>query len=250
MAAAQDNNEDFSENVPVKRSLVITGLSPATTLHSVAKVLRGGMIWEMFLRKRQSAAHVSFVDPIAAEKFLEFAQTNDIYIQGKKVSGSVWFTRMASNNLQVTVDWDDQQRWIRPHMANQIAFSGLTRNLVIRFVREDWTAQSIRDDLDHIHQLEIIDIFFRNGHAFISLNSIQHALTARTCMKSRMKYKRWRIEGWADDCAQPLPHVLVKQLQYPLPVQSVTFRQNRFAALYPGTEESQESLDLMDFSGC
>ncbi|KAJ9607792.1 hypothetical protein H2200_007871 [Cladophialophora chaetospira] len=232
MAAAQVDEQEFNENTTVRRSLVITGLSGATTLHSVAKVLRGGMILEMYLRKRYSAAHVSFVDPVAAEKFFEFAQTNEIYIQGKKVM----------------VDWDQNQRWIKPNMANRIAFSGLTRNLCIRFAKEEWTAQAIRDDLDHIHQLEIVDIFFRNGHAYISLNSIQHALTARTCMYSRLKYKRWKIDCWPDDCAQPLPNPPVKQPQYSLHVPSATARLNRFAALYQGSEESQESIDLMDFS--
>ena len=40
----------------------------------------------MYLRPRFSAAHVSFVDPVAAEKFFDFAQANEIYIQGKRVS--------------------------------------------------------------------------------------------------------------------------------------------------------------------
>ena len=75
----------YNENTHTKRSLLISGLSPVTTLHSIAKVLRGGAILEMYIRFRDASAHVSFVDPVAAEKFLEYAQANDIYIQGKKV---------------------------------------------------------------------------------------------------------------------------------------------------------------------
>jgi hypothetical protein len=152
--------------------------------------------------------------------------------------------------VQVTVSWDRQQRYIKPNLANLIAFSGLTRNLVIRFASEEWTAQSIREDLDHIHQLEIVDLFFRNGHAYISLNSIQHALMARTCMHSQLKYKRLKIDSWPDDCAQPLSLPPPKQPPYLLPVQPAAVCQNRFAPLYSGSEESQEAPDLIQFSDC
>ncbi|KIW66349.1 hypothetical protein PV04_05685 [Phialophora macrospora] len=229
---SQEYGDACSESPAVKRSLVITGLSPTATLQRVAKVLKGGAILQMYLSKRSCSAHVSFVDPIAAECFLEYAQTNEIYIQGKKVA----------------VSWDSQQRYIKPKMANLIAFSGLTRNLVIRFAREEWTAQGIREDLDHIHQLEIVDLFFRNGHAYISLNSIQHALTARTCMHSQLKYKRLKIDSWPDDCAQPLPLPALKQPPYLLPVLPTAGPQNRYAALYSGSEESQQSQDLLQFS--
>ncbi|ETI27460.1 hypothetical protein G647_09650 [Cladophialophora carrionii CBS 160.54] len=222
---AQETENACSENTTDKRSLVITGLPPATTLQRVAKLLKGGAILQMYLSKRHCSAHVSFVDPISAESFLEYAQTNEIDIQGKKL----------------TVSWDDQQRFIKPHLANLIAFSGLTRNLVIRFAKEEWTAQDIREDLEHIHQLQIVDLFFRNGHAYLSLNSIQHALTARTCMHSQLKYKRLKIDSWPDDCAQPLPDPPIKQPQYLLPVQPAAVHRNRFTPLYPGTEENQEA---------
>jgi hypothetical protein len=124
-------------------------------------------------------------------------------------------------------------------MANRIAGSGLTRNLVIRFAKDDWTASSIREDLDHIHQLEIIDIFFRNEHIYISLNSIHHAQVARSCMNSRLKYKRMKIGHWPDDCAQPLPRSPVKQPKNPLTFRSATFPGNSFELLYQETEDDE-----------
>ncbi|EXJ58054.1 hypothetical protein A1O7_05477 [Cladophialophora yegresii CBS 114405] len=228
----QEDESACSDNITGRRSLVLTGLPPDTTLQRLAKLLKGGAILQMHLSKRHDSAHVSFVDPIAAESFLEYVQTNEIYIQGKKVTAS----------------WDKQQRFIKPYLAKLIAFSGLTRNLVIRFAKEEWTAQSIREDLEHIHQLEIVDSFFRNGHAYLSLNSIQHALTARTCMHSQLKYKKLRIDSWPDDCAQPLPNATIKQPQYLQPVQPAAVHRNRFAPLYPGNEESQESLNLIHSS--
>ena len=132
-------------------------------------------------------------------------------------------------------------------MANRITCSGLTRNLVIRSAREEWSAKDIRDDLDHIHQLQIVDLFFRNGNVYISLNSIQHALTAKSCMNSRLKYRKTKIACWPDDCAQPLP-LLFKQPRPPAPLPPPRGFENRFEVLYQETEETNSSEDLMDFS--
>lgn len=93
-------------------------------------------------------------------------------------------------------------------MANKIA-NGSTRNLVVRGVGGKLTAAQIRDHLDHIHNLVVVDINFQNGDAYISTNSIHNALFARTCMMSRTAYKGLRIEYFPDECAAPLPRVKV-----------------------------------------
>jgi hypothetical protein len=95
------------------------------------------------------------------------------------------------------------------HVSNKIA-SGATRNLVVRGVAGKLTAAQIRDHLDHIHNLVVVDISFRNGDAYISTNSIHNALFARTCMMSRTAYKGLRIEYYPDDCAAPIPHPAIK----------------------------------------
>lgn len=75
-----ENHED--------RSIVLRGLSPFTTLADIAKVVRGGLVLNVFLRPRDRTAHVSFVDPIAAEKFIIHSKRSDIYIKGKRVCKS------------------------------------------------------------------------------------------------------------------------------------------------------------------
>ena len=85
--------------------------------------------------------------------------------------------------------------------------NGATRNLVVRGAAGKLTAAQITDHLDHIHNLVVVDIAFRNGDAFISTNSIHNALFARTCMMSRTAYKGLRIEYTADECAGPIPHL-------------------------------------------
>ncbi|KIW91859.1 uncharacterized protein Z519_07829 [Cladophialophora bantiana CBS 173.52] len=217
-----EEQAEVSRNRHVKRSLAITGLSPVTTLHSVAQVLKGGDIFQMHIRYRNCSAHVSFVDPAAAHSFLRYAQTNDIYIQGKKV----------------TVAWDhNRQSWMRPSLAKCIESLRATRNLVIRYVGPNMTADSIREDLDHIHGLEVVNLFFEDGHAYISLNSIRSALTARNCMLSRLKYKRLKIAFYPDECAQPLPPASISPSQKLSDFRPAGIsHQNRFEVL----DESQE----------
>lgn len=77
--------EECYENNHEDRSIVLRGLAPSTTLADIAKVIRGGLVLNMFIRPRERTAHVVFVDPIAAEKFLIYSKRSDIYIKSKRV---------------------------------------------------------------------------------------------------------------------------------------------------------------------
>ena len=73
-----------------------------------------------------------------------------------------------------------------------------------------FTSDQIRDHLDHIHNLVVVDITFKHGDAYISTNSIHNALFAKTCMMSRTLYKGHRIDWYPDECAAPLPRPSAK----------------------------------------
>lgn len=101
--------------------------------------------------------------------------------------------------------WADRQFQLNNHIANKIA-NGATRNLVIHSaVEKGMTEQQIRDDMEHIHNLIVIDVVFRSGSAYVSMNSVHNALFARTCMMSRSTYKGCKIEFYRDECDVPLP---------------------------------------------
>jgi len=74
---------DYYENNHGDRSLTVKGLSPFATLADVLKHVKGGPILNIF--KRSRSAHISFVDPVAAEKFLIYSKHADLYIRGKRV---------------------------------------------------------------------------------------------------------------------------------------------------------------------
>jgi hypothetical protein len=109
-----------------------------------------------------------------------------------------------ANAVQIEVRWNDRQFHLPNHVANKISI-GATRNIVIRGAVGKLTAEGIREDLDHIHNLVVVDITFKGFDAFISTNSVHNALFARTCMMSRTGYKGLRIEWYPDECATPLP---------------------------------------------
>ncbi|KAF9765492.1 hypothetical protein IL306_002217 [Fusarium sp. DS 682] len=104
-------------------------------------------------------------------------------------------------------------------MSGQVAHhirKGGSRNFVIRKRDPNLTAQSIRDDLEHIHNLHVINIAFEKDNCFISTNAVHGAIYARTCLQSRSEYKTSRIEWCADECAQPLQY-LPSEIQDPAP---------------------------------
>ena len=143
------------------------------------------------------------------------------------------------------------------HVANKIGI-GATRNLVIRNVNPKITEESIREDLNHIHNLIVIGISLQDGDMFIELNSIHNALFARTCMMSRLTYKGMKIEWYPDECAQPLPkaqYLFRRENRASSPAQKPIAAPNRFQMLCMDTtedgssdEEAQTKTTLSDLS--
>ena len=127
--------------------------------------------------------------------------------------------------------------------------SGATRNVIIRNIHSSITEERIRDHLDHIHNIVVISVSFENGDAYISLNSINNSLFARTCMMSRLTYKGMKIEWYPDECSQPLPkiqHAPKKENLPPPQPKKFTSAMNRFQMLNmdnDGTEDSSEETD-------
>ncbi|KAH9877440.1 hypothetical protein IAQ61_002806 [Plenodomus lingam] len=210
-------------HVPVhdQRTVLITDLPERTTHKDLADIVRGGRLLDIFLRNDRSAT-ISFVE--GAAEFLAYAKRTDIYLHTKRLK----------------FRWSDRQFHVPSHVANKIANSGATRNLVVRGVATKLTADQIRDHLDHIHNLVVVDIYFKNGDAYISTNSVHNALFARTCMMSRTVYKGLRIEYYPDECAQPLPRLDTRVRP---PIRHETTKAipivNQYALL--GTESDEES---------
>lgn len=149
-------------------------------------VIKGGKLLSVNMRSERSAT-VSFLG--SAADFLTWTKRNDIYLHTKRVE----------------VKWADRQFRLNAHIGNKIA-NGATRNILIHSALEKGlTEPRIRDDMEHIHGLVIIDVAFRGSDAYVSMNSIHNALFARTCMMSRTTYKGCKIEFVRDECDVPLP---------------------------------------------
>lgn len=81
----EQEEEDFCDTKRNNRSVVLKSISPFTTTADVLAVIRGGAVLNIYLRPQQRTAHVAFVEPNAAEKFLIHSKRTDIYIRGKRV---------------------------------------------------------------------------------------------------------------------------------------------------------------------
>lgn len=67
-----------------KRTIEITGFSPATSLKEVVAHVKGGMIVEAY-RCNDRVVRLSFLHGVDAEAFYTYAKHNDIYINNKRV---------------------------------------------------------------------------------------------------------------------------------------------------------------------
>ena len=147
-----------------------------------------------------------------------------------------------ANLSQLEFRWNDRQFHVPSHVSNKIA-NGASRNLVVRGAAGKFNEDQIRDHLDHIHNLVVVDINFKNGDAYISTNSIHNALFARTCMMSRTMYKGLRIDWYTDECAAPLPrpnHLRARTSAQSVPMKPVPIV-NRYTLLDTGSDLDSDS---------
>ncbi|KAH7127695.1 hypothetical protein EDB81DRAFT_846505 [Dactylonectria macrodidyma] len=203
------------------RTIFLYNLTEGVTHSDITTAIRGGQLLDVFLRHRDRTASVSFVYGEDAKAFYARARHHDLYIKNRKVE----------------LRWADRQFTVPSHVAHKITV-GATRNLVIHNCDPNHTEESIRDDLEHIHNLVVIHIDFVRGDCFISTNSIHNAMFARTCMMSRVKYRGSRIQWAADECAQPLAQVQVSRRNSTLAAktQPTNRMANRFQLLNLGNE--------------
>ncbi|KAI1132940.1 hypothetical protein F5Y10DRAFT_229759 [Nemania abortiva] len=219
-----------------KRTVTLCGLPPFTTLGDVTGVVRGGQLLDVFLRNVEHTASVSFVREDDATRFYEHARKNDIYIKNKRVF----------------IKWADRHFILPGHVANKIA-AGATRNLIIRRCGAHHTEDSVREDLEHIHNLIVVKVEFVGGSCYIKTNSVHNAMFARTCMMSRATYKGSKIEWDIDECDQPF-EVVQKASTKPLPHRgpsaksTVAGTRNRFDMLRIDDDDNNESDDKFDTS--
>ncbi|KFY92403.1 hypothetical protein V498_04961 [Pseudogymnoascus sp. VKM F-4517 (FW-2822)] len=179
-----------------RRTILLSNLPEATTHADVTDAVKGGMLLDIFLRSQDRAASVSFLDGNAANDFFRYAKRNDLYIRGKRVA----------------ISWSDRHFTLANHVAHKIGM-GATRNIVIRSASTRHTDESIREDLDHIHNLVVVSIKFVDRDAHVSTNSVHNAMFARTCMMSRSKYKGCKIEWDFDECAASIPVLKPRPVQ-------------------------------------
>ncbi|OGM40741.1 hypothetical protein ABOM_010909 [Aspergillus bombycis] len=230
----RDDYDDSSRNSgssiasTPQRTILLRGLPDRVTHRDVVEALKGGALLHIHLRTRERMASISFVEEANAQEFIQHAKSHGVYIAGKRVE----------------ISWNDRQFYLPPFVRAKIN-NGASRNLVLYNVHPNVTEWLIRKDLDHIHNLIVITIKFKNGNAYISTNSVHNALFARSCMMSRLTYKGMRIAFYPDECAEPLTKVangLKKESQVPSK-KSVSVL-NRFQLLsLDGAEEDETDHD-------
>jgi len=205
------------------RSLVFRGLSPNTELLDITSVIRGGAILGIHLKSKDKTAHVSFVESSAAHEFYVWAKRNDIYIKDKRI----------------TVEWDEKQSFIPPYLARQIEANRASRNLLVRFVTPEMKPDVIRTALEYIHHLRIVDIKPEGHHIVVRTNGISNAITAKTCMMSRLRYMNTGVEYWPDECAEvPLPPIRRSYDRKPLLAKDEAIaHKNRFELLVDNSDD-------------
>ncbi|KAF7548827.1 hypothetical protein G7046_g8536 [Stylonectria norvegica] len=212
-SSQESGHESLQDTKNALRSVQLLNLAEGVTHADITKAVRGGQLVDLYLRRRDRTATVSFVRGQDASAFYDHAQTHGLFVKRKRVGKTdKYLDATLLIDCQVDLRWAERQFNIHGHVAYKIQAGG-SRNFVIRRCDPNHTEQSIREDLEHIHNLVVIRIDFVKGDCFISTNSVHNAMFARTCMMSRTKYRGSRFDWVADECAEPLVYMPLSQLQ-------------------------------------
>ncbi|KAL9050250.1 MAG: hypothetical protein Q9162_006752 [Coniocarpon cinnabarinum] len=171
-----------------RHTVSITNLPADVSHKEITSIVRGGRLVEVWIRRVDRIAAVTFETAVSASNFIAFGKNMTLTLRGHKVE----------------IGWSGRQFDINPQLRGKLS-KGHSRNLVIRGAAQVLTEQKIRHDMDHIHNLVIIAVVVQPQDVFISTNSISAAQFAQTCMRSRREYKPFRIEWYPDECNEPLP---------------------------------------------
>ena len=79
-----------------QRTVVAKNLHERTTHKDITDFVRGGTLLDIYLRSNDKTASISFVEGQHAFNFMSYVKRNDIYVHGKRVSGtphSFWVHR-------------------------------------------------------------------------------------------------------------------------------------------------------------
>ncbi|KXS94686.1 hypothetical protein AC578_10367 [Pseudocercospora eumusae] len=215
-------------NAAPLRTLYLSGFAPNTTYRDLLTVIKGGKLLNINMRSERSAT-VTFAD--GAADFLAWVKRHDIYLHSKRID----------------FKWADRQYHLNNHIQNKLA-NGATRNILIRSaVEKGFTEAQIRADMDHIHNLIVIDVTFKAGNAYVATNSVHNALFARTCMMSRTAYRGCKIEFFPDECDMPLPTraTITKPLSQE-PIKKTMSLSNRFDMLNVDGAQSDSDEENRD----
>ncbi|OKL57089.1 hypothetical protein UA08_07570 [Talaromyces atroroseus] len=194
----EEEEQKAPDAEPEQRTLEIRNLPDRTTHLDLTNAIRGGALLEIYLRYIDNSARVTFADPAAAQQFLERARRVGFVV----------------GNRRTDITWSDRQFFVRPYIKQNISH-GASRNLVIHNTNPNITAKLIREHLEHIHNLVVLDIRFDYAQsvAHIYTNSVHNAMFARSCMKSRAAYRGMRIEFADDECAREYQEDVVSKVK-------------------------------------
>lgn len=181
---------DFPRTPEQLRSVRLVNLPEGTTYSDIADVIRGGLVYEFYITHGAATATITFVEAASAEIYFAHVRNNGLFLKNKRVSASSKPLHLSrrdpiNQTCQVGIRWSQRYQTIPGHHANRIA-KGVTRNIVLRKCGPNHTEASVREDLEHIHNLEVVNVEFRGGDCHIGTNSVASAMYARTCMTSRL----------------------------------------------------------------
>ncbi|KAI1315295.1 hypothetical protein EDD11_001027 [Mortierella claussenii] len=174
-----------------RRTIYIGGLGPETTCDRVCNVIRGGALSKIHFMERRRSAFVTFADPTAAEKFMEYARHNDLTIDKRKVKLG-WAKKALHLPIEVIKAFKD----------------GACRNVYVGgldSIVEAMSPEKLMRDFSEYGPVEHVNILREKNCAFVNFMDVMSAVKAVDSVITKPTYATLRIRYGKDRCGMPLP---------------------------------------------
>ncbi|GJJ71946.1 hypothetical protein EMPS_04303 [Entomortierella parvispora] len=173
-----------------KRTVYLGSIGPETTCEDLCNSIRGGILSNIRFFPQKHMAFVTFVDPQAAETFVNQANQLGLMIKSRRLK----------------VGWGQNAHSLTPPVIQAIR-SGATRNVYLGGLSAMVTEETLRRDFSEFGEIELVNLLKEKNCGFVNFTNILSAVQAIEGIRRNPEYATVKINYGKDRCGNaPKPN--------------------------------------------
>ncbi|KAG0045403.1 hypothetical protein BGZ83_009388 [Gryganskiella cystojenkinii] len=165
------------------RTVYLGSIAPDTTCEDMCNVIRGGILSNIRYFPQKHMAFVTFVDPSAAETFVEQASRLGFMVK----------------NRRLKVGWGQNSHQL-PVPVIQAIQAGATRNVYLGGLNAMISEEKLRQDFQEFGEIELVNLLKEKNCGFVNFTNILSAVKAIDGIRRHPDYLSVKVNYGKDRC--------------------------------------------------